>query len=138
VTGETFADAGYWIALLSPDDDLHASAVRLSAELGSTPLVTTDSVLGEVLTFFCETGERSRRAAADLAWDCLGDPGVHVVPVDRELFLEGLRLYEQRPDKGYSLVDCTSFALMRQRANRAALTPDHHFEQEGFVVLMGR
>jgi predicted nucleic acid-binding protein len=82
LTRETFADAGYWIALLGPDDDLHAIAIRLSEELDASPLVTTDGVLAEVLTFFCAAGENSRRAAAGLARDCLSDPDVNVVPLD--------------------------------------------------------
>lgn len=133
---ETFADTGYWIALLAPDDDLHGIAVRLSQELGSTPLVTSDAVLGEVLTFFSATGATSRRAAADLVRDCLDDASIVTVPVDRELFVEAVQLYEQRPDKEYSLVDCASFVVMRRRGIRAALTPDHHYEQEGFQALM--
>lgn len=50
--------------------------------------------------------------------------------------LEGLPLYERRPDKGYSLVDCISMNVMRRLRLRQVLTNDRHFAQEGFTVLL--
>jgi predicted nucleic acid-binding protein len=47
-----------------------------------------------------------------------------------------LELYKNRPDKGYSLVDCVSFVAMRRHGITDALTNDHHFEQEGFVAKL--
>src|SRR5215212_2116247 len=57
--------------------------------------------------------------------------GVEVVPQDRKLFLKALALYEQRLDKKYSLADCMSMVLMRERGIQDVLTNDHHFRQEG-------
>jgi uncharacterized protein len=50
-------------------------------------------------------------------------------------FQTGLILYQSRPDKGYSLVDCISMQTMREEGLTAALTNDRHFEQEGFQAL---
>jgi predicted nucleic acid-binding protein len=44
-------------------------------------------------------------------------------------------LLQQRPDKEYSLVDATSFVLMRALGIERAFTFDAHFAQEGFEVL---
>jgi predicted nucleic acid-binding protein len=52
-----------------------------------------------------------------------------------DLFSAALSLYEQRPDKEYSLVDCMSMTLMRERGITHVLTNDHHFRQEGFTVV---
>jgi predicted nucleic acid-binding protein len=51
-------------------------------------------------------------------------------------FSDGLKLYDQRPDKQWTLTDCTSFEIMRNHGVTEALTADHHFEQAGFVALM--
>ena len=67
--------------------------------------------------------------------DILGDPNVHVVPQTRGSFLEGLKLYRARPDKGYSLTDCISMQTMRRQGLFDVLTNDKHFQQEGFRVL---
>jgi uncharacterized protein len=45
-------------------------------------------------------------------------------------------LLEARPDKAWSLVDCSSFAIMQQQNMSQALTNDHHFEQAGFIRLL--
>ena len=49
--------------------------------------------------------------------------------------LGGLELYDARPDKGYSLIDCISMHTMRAEGLTEALTNDRHFEQEGFRAL---
>jgi uncharacterized protein len=76
---------------------------------------------------------RSRAAAT--VRSLLANPDVYVIPQSRESFLSGLSLYEARPDKGYSLVDCISMQTMRREGITEALTNDRHFEQEGFRAL---
>ncbi len=46
----------------------------------------------------------------------------------------GLR--NARPDRDWSLSDCTSFVIMGARDLTDALTGDHHFEQAGFVAML--
>jgi len=54
----------------------------------------------------------------------------------QNLFTRGLDLYHQRPDKQWSLTDCISFVVMRDRGMSEALTGDRHFEQAGFRPLL--
>ena len=61
---------------------------------------------------------------------------VEVVHVDPRLHDEAWQLLLARPDKEWSLVDCSSFAVMRQRGITEALTTDHHFEQAGLIRLL--
>jgi predicted nucleic acid-binding protein len=58
-----------------------------------------------------------------------------VIPQSRESFLDGLALYEARPDKGYSLADRISMQTMRREGLTDVLTNDRHFEQEGFRAM---
>lgn len=62
---------------------------------------------------------------------------VVIVPAGSQLFRQGCDLHARRPDKEWSLTDCTSFVVMQERAIKQALTSDHHFVQAGFQVLMG-
>ena len=133
---ETFADAGYWVALVDRADDLHLKAVSAGRALGSTRIVTTDAVLTEFLNHYSGYGEQLRGEAAGLVRGLLEDPLVEAVALDRSLFLSGLSLYERRRDKEYSLVDCISMVLMRERGITEVLTHDHHFAQEGFTLLL--
>jgi predicted nucleic acid-binding protein len=59
-----------------------------------------------------------------------------VIPATRAWLDRGLELYHQHADKGWTLTDCVSFAIMRERNLREALTGDRHFEQAGFVALL--
>jgi uncharacterized protein len=52
------------------------------------------------------------------------------------LFSAGLELFRSRRDKEWSLTDCMSFVVMRERGITDALTNDHHFEQAGFRILL--
>ena len=42
-----FADAGYWIAILNPADDLHVKAARLSNALNPFQIVTSEMIFTE-------------------------------------------------------------------------------------------
>ena len=57
---------------------------------------------------------------------CMEHPNVH----------ELCRYRASHADKVWSLTDCTSFVLMRQRGIADALAYDRHFEQAGFKALL--
>jgi len=61
---------------------------------------------------------------------------IEVIPQTRESFLSGLELYEKRPDKEYSFVDCISIDVMRRLDITEALTGDIHFTQENFIASL--
>jgi uncharacterized protein len=130
-----FADTFYWIALADFGDRSHERAVDLTSERRDSPIVTTDEVLVEYLTFFAAAPEPMRRKAVSNAERILKNLGVRVVPQSRWSFLSGMALYAARPDKGYSLTDCISMQTMRREGIVEVLTNDKHFEQEGFRAL---
>jgi predicted nucleic acid-binding protein len=132
-----FADTLYWGAALHPRDQYRAQVIRAREALGEVRLVTTDEVLTELLDGLAQRGTHLREAATRAVRKILDDRRVTVHPQSRESFLAGLRLYEQRNDKGYSLVDCISMTTMRRQGILEILTNDHHFIQEGFRVVLG-
>jgi predicted nucleic acid-binding protein len=66
----------------------------------------------------------------------VANPLATIVAHTHELYESGLAMYESRPDKGYSLTDCISMIICRQRQITDVLTHDHHFAQEGFTILL--
>ncbi len=66
----------------------------------------------------------------------LENPNVRVMPQTRDSFLKGLIFYETRSDKEYSLTDCISMNVMKAESLGEVLTNDHHFDQEGFSILI--
>lgn len=131
-----FADTLYWVAMTHRKDQWHQATVSLSRTLANCHLVTTDEILTEVLAAFCEAGPLLRQRATALVRNLHKKSTVTVHPQSRDTFLTGLNLYEARPDKGYSLTDCISMAVMRQEGITEILTHDGHFSQEGFTILL--
>jgi predicted nucleic acid-binding protein len=76
-----------------------------------------------------------RAAAGGAVRGLLSTPDIRIIPQSRNSFIEGLALYNDRPDKGYSLTDCISMRTMRREGLTNVLTNDRHFEQEGFHAL---
>lgn len=131
-----FADTFYWGALFNRRDQWHDRALTFSHTLTSANrLWTSDAVLTEVLTMFSGAGEYLRQGAARRVRALLSDTHVVLIPATHDLFLDAFSLYEQRPDKSYSLTDCMSMQVMRREGLTEVLTNDHHFTQEGFQIL---
>jgi predicted nucleic acid-binding protein len=131
-----FADTLYWIAISLPNDSWRTAAVQARRDVGKAILVTTDEVLIEFLTAMSKGGDWIRTTAVRVVRAILVDPGVRVVAQSRESFLNGLMLFENRPDKGYSLTDCISMNVMKAEGIIEVLSNDYHFTQEGFQVLI--
>jgi len=128
-----FADTSYYVALVNPSDHWHARAIGFSADwLGR--VFTTEYILVEMASMLCR-GE-NRNAYLALLQDIQADPSVVVEPATTSLFTAGLKLFAARPDKDWSLVDCISFVVMKQRRLKVALTADRHFIQAGFDAVL--
>ena len=131
-----FADTFYWVALLNSSDAWHQQVRYLSRSLAQTRIITTDEVLTEILNFFSSFRPEMRQGALRLVRKIMADSNIQVIPQTRESFLAALALYEQRPDKEYSLTDCISMYTMRQLGLTEVLTHDQHFTQESFIILL--
>jgi len=132
---KVFADSHYWIALAKPRDQWEEAAKAARALLGEALIVTTDEVLTEFLAALSSV-KYLRRQAAKMVRYILENPNVKVIPQTRDSFLKGLTFYESRNDKQYSLIDCISMNVMKNESLLEVLTNDHHFEQEGYTVLI--
>ena len=122
-----FADTQFFIALINPRDQWHKRALEVEANLVEPFFVTTEGILTEVLTFFCEYSAEARIKAAATVELILNEANTEVISVSHDLFIEGVRFYKERPDKSFSLTDCVSMNICRQRGISEILTHDHHF-----------
>lgn len=128
-----FVDTVYWLALISRSDRHHSQAVEWSKRINER-LVTTDAVLTEVADALSRADRR--RWAVEAIQAIRGDKSVTSVPGSTKLFSDGFYLYTGRPDKDWSLTDCISFVVMKERKLDRALTADIHFVQAGFRALL--
>jgi len=131
---QIFADTGYWIGLVNPRDQIHQKVMKITRELSSVRLLTTEMVLVELLNSFGDSP--FRRAVAGMVLKLRNDRNVRIVPQTPEQFESALRHYKQAADKSWSLTDCASFQVMEVERIQAALTHDQHFAQAGFETLL--
>ena len=131
-----FADTLYWVAIIKPRDQWKDAAHKAKGSLGNAILITTDEILTEFLNILAGGGPQLREQAGKMVIAIMDNPNVRVIPQTRDSFLKGLSLYEQRADKGYSLTDCISMRTMTSESVTEVLTNDHHYEQEGFTILV--
>jgi predicted nucleic acid-binding protein len=126
----------YWVAVLNPKDQWHRQAIETRKLLGDIKIVTTETVLIEVLNYFSEYGSLARKSAVDAIRTIMIDEEVKYVSQSPEIFLDAIDFYETRLDKGYSLTDCVSMLTVKNLAVREIFTHDNHFEQEGLTILL--
>jgi predicted nucleic acid-binding protein len=127
-----FADTSLFVAFLNPRDEHHEPALLFVGQ-ESAQLVTTDWVLVELGNFLCKS--RTRRRFVPFVRDLRADALVEIIPA-ADRIQQALDLYHRRPDKEWSMTDCASFLVMRERRLTEALTTDHHFVQAGFKILL--
>lgn len=131
---EVFVDTSFIVALLNTRDQYHRAAVAVENAGDRTRLVLTRAVCMEIGNTL--RGRLFRARAADLLAGMERDPRFVIVPWDEEMYVPALGLFRNRPDKNWSLTDCMSFVVMRERGITDALTTDHHFRQAGFRPLL--
>ena len=127
-----FADAGYWIATVDDQDNLHLRARTVLQSLGSFHIITAELVLTELLNHVAGAGAFTRTNAARFVRELRLDPTVTIVAQSDISFDDALIRYERFRDKQWGLTDCASFVVMEQLGLTDALAYDHHFQQAGF------
>ncbi len=132
---KVFADTSYWVATLDNTDQWFKFAIALHPKLANVEIITTETVLIEVLNYFSEYRAEIKEFVSNYVGEILKDDDTTVLLHFHEDFLKALELYKSRLDKGYSLTDCISMNAMRELGIVEILTNDRHFEQEGFTKL---
>jgi len=126
-------DTAYIIALINRRDKYHAQAQQLARQLAGQSLLITDSILLEVGNALAR---HFRQEAVEIIEQFLNAPEVEIVYTTPALFAAAFARYKKYTDKEWGLVDCISFEIMEARGIQQALTPDQHFVQARFTVLM--
>jgi uncharacterized protein len=117
-----FVDTSVWYSAVVPNDADNARAKAILG--GGDALVSTDHVLLE--TWFL-LRSRVHRAAAERFWEGLRSGAVVIEPVGLADLESAWQIGLAFPDQDFSLVDRTSFAVMRRLGIDRAASFDDHF-----------
>lgn len=131
-----FVDSVGWIALLNADDELHQTTDSLYKELllTGTMFMTSTAVLNEVANSLCKP--KYRDAVVEFYRRLQNSLRIKAVFVDKSLWSQGWKLFEDRPDKSWSLTDCISREIMSKYKLKDVITNDVHFSQAGYNALL--
>lgn len=127
-----FVDTSAVYSLLDRDDRNHARAKTAFADLAvAERLITHNYVLVECAALV------HRRLGADATRSLLADvaPVLFVAWVDAEIHHAATSAFLAAARRDLSLVDWTSFEIMRRRGIRTAFAFDDDFAREGFELL---
>lgn len=137
---DLFVDTAGWGHLVDSTQKHHALATGIyrAARQQRRRLLTTNYVIAELVALLTEPLRVPRPRIIAFVNGLKTSPYVDVMHVDAMLDEQAWQLLTQRQDKEWSLVDCSSFAVMQQRGIIESPTTDRHFEQAGFVRLLKR
>lgn len=126
-----FVDTSGILALVDRDDPAHAGVVEAFALGRDQELLTHAYVVVETLAV------ARRRFGAAVAADIVDRvfPAMKVTPVDVELHATAMATFRDMIESSVSLVDRTSFALMRREEIDQAIALDADFRTAGFETL---
>jgi predicted nucleic acid-binding protein len=128
-----FLDSGAIYALGDDADPDHRRVA--SAYTNSTArFLTHEAILLE--SFSLITKRKHKSFAIRILGSVRASRKIEVVPLSKQLIEAGWQLCLSHNDKDWDWIDCLSFALMKQRKIRKALTLDRHFHQAGFDPLV--
>lgn len=131
-----FVDSAGWIALLNADDELHQKTDSIYKELllAGTMFMTSTAVLNEAAISLCKP--KYRDAVIEFYKRLQNSLRIKTVFADKSLWSRGWKLFEDRPDKSWSLTDCISMEIMSKYKLRDFITNDIHFNQAGYNTLL--
>ena len=128
-----FVDTSALLAFLDADQPRHADVAEAwrRALNDHAPLVTSNYVLVETFALV------QRRLGLDALRALAGDlvPLLQPLWIDEELHAAALAARFTAGRRKLSLVDCTSFELMRRHGIAVALSLDDDFAQQGFRLV---
>ncbi len=130
---QIFVDTAYVLALVNEHDQFHERAQEIADLFEGQKLLITDAILLEIGNAL---SRGFKEEAIEVISNFIGSEEVEIVYYTPQIFNKAFALYKKYDDKEWSLVDCISFIVMRERGITQVLTFDRHFKQAGFTVIM--
>lgn len=128
-----FVDSSFLFPLVHDKDEDHPRAERIGRWIASQSheLLTTNYVLVECISLI----QRRVGMAAAARTAKYVAANATVIWMDEARHRAVMHEWEREPRRGLSIVDCSSFSVMREEGITDALAFDRHFRDAGFRLL---
>ncbi|MFQ5761321.1 MAG: type II toxin-antitoxin system VapC family toxin [Acidiferrobacterales bacterium] len=118
-------DTGAWYAIADASDRHHEEAKNFFlSRTGQARMITTDLVLTEAWALL---SSHLGRQTARRFWASLREMQIPILTIEAADLEAAWFIMQLYPDQAFSLVDCTSFALMERTGIHMAFAFDSHF-----------
>ena len=133
-----FVDTSGWANGFVASETYHAQAQQYIRDAWQSrfPLITTSYIVAELVSLLQSPLRIPRNTIFQVVDSIRQSDHIQVIHITLEIDAAAWALCKVRPDKIWSLVDCSSFVVMQQMDLQSALITDQHFEQAGFVRLL--
>ncbi len=133
-----FIDTSGWASAFDRNQIYHREALLAFQQIRRDrhAIVTRNYVVTELIALLQSPLRIPRSQIFAIIDTIKATPYLDIIHIDVVTDAAAWNLCKARPDKNWSLVDCSSFVLMQQQCIQAAFTTDHHFEQAGFIRLL--
>lgn len=121
-----FIDASAYLSLLNPQDNNHRQAVNLATKYSQKKFVTSQSVLGEVLTV--GSMRFDKKTTIKFVNKIIASKTL-IITETQPLIKEALIIFKKVKSKNISWVDCYSQAIINQYEISDVFTFDKDFEK---------
>ena len=113
---DIFADTAEWGHLVDATQAYHhrAATIYRGARQQERTFITTNYILMELVALLMSPLRIPHTQIVAFITGLKTSPYVDIVHVDLTLDAQAWRLFTERPDKEWSLVDCASFVVMQQ------------------------
>jgi len=133
-----FVDTSGWIEVFGKDSPFHKKARDILAQAveRGRPIITTNYVITEFIGNGCKKCNLTRVGLFKAIDEIAKLRGIKIVYISAEIHKAEIIHLRNWPDKTWSLVDATSFHVMRKFGVTEALAKDEDFTQAGFKKLL--
>jgi uncharacterized protein len=138
MSNSLFVDTSGWASFFTKTESTHPQALQLLriAHKQNHRIITSNYILTELVALLHSPLRQPRSRIFEIINTIKTTPYIEILHITEESDRFAWELFQSRPDKQWSLVDCSSFVIMQKLEITTSLTTDHHFEQAGFIRLL--
>jgi predicted nucleic acid-binding protein len=130
-----FVDTSAIVALAFPKDQFYSEANIWQKENKKESFITTNTVVIEALGWVRYKG--GRKIAVEVGEKLYLGDDIDIVKVTPEDEKNAWSVFKKLDGRGVSMVDCTSFVVMKRLKIKKVFAFDSDFAKAGFTVLPG-
>ena len=127
-----FVDTNAWVALVDDKDKFHPHASSWFHNNSEQSFITSNLVILETLGWL--RYNRGKKLAVESGKRLLLSPDIKVERVSQTDETGAWKLFQKLGGRGVSMVDCTSFVVMKRLKVKEVFTFDQDFQKLGFKI----